>query len=354
MSVRDDVITNAEIDDDSELPPLQRQAIEWLMLLRTKTLSDTETRAFADWLSSDISHAEAFAKAEDLFGMMSQTVQMPKPAVKLEPVISPVPAFTLSKHPSRLGRHWFAVPLGLAVSGLLAVNLGLAEQGYWWDALTSDYHTATGEQRRITLADGSEVLLNTDSAVSVRYDQSIRRIVLHHGQARFMVVADAARPYQVEAGELAVRALGTVFDVYRQANDDIDVFVEEHAVAASLLSQEQKTGNNLSATKIKQGEQLRYGHDSRKLDVAKPADSELSNAWTQHQVIVDDRPLAELIAEIERYRPGRVFLRDNDLKNLRVSGLFSMADPDVALDKVANILKLRQTRIAGRWVILHR
>lgn len=350
MSVREDFLIDS--DDDSDLPPLQRQAIEWLMLLRTKTLSDAETRSFADWLSSDIRHAEAFAKAEDLFCVMSQAVQMPKAAVKVEPIMRPLstPVPSLSKQP----RHWLTVPMGLAAAWLLAVNLGLTEQTHWWDALTSDYHTATGEQRRITLADGSEILLNTDSAVSVNYDQSIRRINLHHGQARFIVAADATRPYQVEAGELSVRALGTVFDVYRQANDDIDVFVEEHAVAASLIRQEDNTGNNIPATRIKQGEQLRYGHDSHKLDAARPADSELSNAWTQHQVIVDDRPLAELIAEIERYRPGKVFLRDNDLKTLRVSGLFSMADPDAALDKVANILKLRQTRIASRWIILHR
>ena len=84
------------------------------------------------------------------------------------------------------------------------------------------------------------------------------------------------------------------------------------------------------------------------------ADSQLSGVWQQRRVIIKDRPLAELVAEIERYRPGRIFLGGTNLNNLRVTGLFSLADPDASLAKVRKILGLKETRLGSLWVLLHR
>jgi transmembrane sensor len=80
--------------------------------------------------------------------------------------------------------------------------LVVPSQSQLFDRYFSDYHTGTGEIRDIRLADGSHVLLNTDSAVSVDYQAAKRQIILHHGQARFSVAQDVQRPFEVQADKL--------------------------------------------------------------------------------------------------------------------------------------------------------
>ncbi len=341
-------------NDEANLPPLQQQAIEWLLRLRTHELTEAETREFADWLSYDLSHANAFANAEDLFDVMTQAVQLkaaestPKPnGVRGLPVTAAI-SLPSKRRPNR----WLAVPLTLAAAWMFTITLVLPEQASLWDTYISDYHTGTGEQRTIQLTDGSRLFLNTDTAVSVNYQDTTRQITLHHGQAQFTVGGDKDRPFTVIAGELQVRALGTVFEVYRKVSGDIDISVQEHSVAASLLA----NGNVLQKPPllVQQDQQLRYAHGSGTLDQPETTDTEFSGAWRQRLVIVKDRPLAELVAEIERYRPGRIFLGGGNLSNLRVTGLFSLADPEASLAKVQKILGLKQTHLEPWWVLLHR
>lgn len=90
------------------------------------------------------------------------------------------------------------------------------------------------------------------------------------------------------------------------------------------------------------------------LNKPEPVDGVQTTSWQQRRLFINDRPLAELIAELDRYRVGRIFLSDTRLKNLRVSGMFSLADPDAALDKVRKILVLQETRLGLWWVLLHR
>ena len=336
---------------EANLQPLQQHAIEWLLRLRTRELTEAETRAFADWLSQDAGHAQAFADAEDLFDAMSQAAQMEAEPVPVTLSGANTTA-VVARLPKRRPGRWLAVPLALAATWLFAATLVMPKQISLWDAYFSDYHTGTGEQRSIRLADGSQMLLDTGTAVSVDYQDTSRHVTLHHGQAQFTVTGDAARPFTVSAGELQVRALGTVFDVYRKASGDIHVTVREHAVAARLVAATDAL--QTPTLRIGEGQQLHYVHDRRTLEPPEAIDSGLAGAWRQRLVIIKDRPLAELVAEIERYRPGRIFLGGENLNNLRVTGLFSLADPDASLAKVRAIMGLKETRLGPLWVLLHR
>lgn len=351
--------------DETKLPELKQQAIEWLILLRTHDISEAQTHAFADWLSQDILHAEAFAKAEDVFNSMVVAAQSPRITNTLvsntnEPdnikvtVTGTKQTPPISKISSKRYRRWLAVPLALAATWLFAVALVLPKQAHILDDYLSDYHTKTGEQRNIQLTDGSQILLNTNTAVSVAYQESSRHITLHHGQARFTVAKDVQRPFEVNSGRLIVRALGTVFDVYQQESGEIDVTVQEHAVSARIQN---KVGTNLddqlTQVEVKEEQRLRYDGKNN-LNKPESIDSAQAGAWQQRSLFINDRPLAELIAELDRYRVGRIFLSDAQLKNLRVSGMFSLADPDEALAKVRKILALQETRLGSWWVLLHR
>jgi transmembrane sensor len=397
--------------DQAELPDLTLQAIEWLVRLRSDAMGEAETHAFADWLSEDSRHAQAFAEAEDLFQNLAIAAKTPRviapgltepdttqistrlvptpnnkpPASrplstfkeslrKLIPIMvrRPTEAPVVQAHHEWnqqlavrpepveglvqrfLNKSWLALPLALAAAWLFAVGLVLPKQAHLFDDYLSDYHTHTGEVREIQLTDGSQLLLNTNTAVSVQYQDSIRQITLHHGQARFTVAKDSQRPFEVKSGGLLIRALGTVFEVYRQKAGETLVTVQEHAVAARLQPQNEPAGNAQSApVTVQEGQQLRYGGNGS-LSLPETVDIAQASAWQQHKISLNDRPLGELIAELDRYRVGRIFLADAKLNNLRVVGVFNLADPDTVLKKVCKVLALKETRLGPLWVLLHR
>jgi transmembrane sensor len=349
--------------DQAELPELTLQAIEWLVKLRSNDMDEAETHAFADWLSEDIHHAEAFADAEDLFQNLTIAAKTPRIATTLteanttqistRPIPTPITKTPTRLPASALTKGWLVLPLALAAAWHFAVCLILPKQVNLFDRYLSDYHTNTGEVREVQLADGSHLMLNTNTAVSVAYHDSIRQITLHHGQARFTVAKDSQRPFEVKTGRLLVRALGTVFEVYNPESGETHVTVQEHAVAVRLQPEAELTGSaQLPPITVQEGQQL--GYVGGTLNPPKPTDLAQTSAWQHHKISLNDRPLGELIAELDRYRVGRIFLSDAKLNNLRVVGVFNLADPDAVLAKVCKILALKKTRLGPLWVLLHR
>ncbi|NOS75672.1 MAG: DUF4880 domain-containing protein [Methyloglobulus sp.] len=387
-------------EPEQAMPPKPLQeAIDWLVKLRDESLSEADSHAFADWLTQDIAHAEAFAKAERLFDNMVLAAQLPLSAttnnsketrnkllsptvrqafmplrvhrernqsITVRPESAPqaLPSVVeglnqnaqigqnhlVKTSPQRNYRPWLAIPFALAAAWLFAVTLVLPSQSHLIDRYFSDYHTNTGEIRDIQLADGSHILLNTDTAVSVDYQTNKRQITLHHGQARFTVAKDAQRPFEVQTDKLHVRALGTVFDIYKKAADDISVTVQEHSVAAWVQTENQ---GQPTQVKVQEGQQLTY-HVDGTLQPPSTIDLAQASAWQQRRLFINDRPLSELIAELGRYRVGRIFLADAQLLNLHVTGVFSLDNPDEVLARVRKILSLQETRLGSWWVVLHR
>lgn len=343
--------------DDAKIPELKQQAIEWLVRLRADDMTEAEMGAFADWLARDYRHAEAFGYAEDLFDDMVLAV-MPgsQPEADAGNIARMTSAAGMRKNrqanqASVRYRRLLPVLLSLAAVWLFAVILVMPDNSHPLDRLLSDFHTETGEFRNIQLADGSEVLLNTNSAVSVDYGESKRVVTLHHGQARFTVAKDLHRPFEVKAGDLRARALGTVFEVYRSDADEVSVTVQQHAVRVDINGLEQKTP--AAALTVQAGQKLRYRLDGA-LPQLEPVELDQAGAWQQHRLSINDRPLSELVAELNRYRVGRVFLADPQLSKLRVTGVFSLDHPDQIVDSVSDVLGLKQTRLAGWWILLHR
>lgn len=347
--------------DEPNLPELNQQAIDWLIKLRADDISDQDMHGFADWLSQDAAHAAAFAEAEDTYNDMidagislrqklgesigaEKTKSTPnsKPAIAVNPAIS-----------RRQTKRWLAIPLTMAAALLIAVLGVMPKQAHLFDAYLSDYHTGTGELRDITLADGSRLLLNTNSAVSVDYQDDLRVIDLHHGQVRFTVAKDSKRPFEVHSGGLSVRALGTVFEVYNQATGDVRVTVQEHAVSARFLAGDSPRLTDNPAVVINEGQQLHYQGGNR---LPKPQNSDISqlSAWQQQKLFINDRPLSEAVAELNRYRNGRIVVPDANLNHQRITGVFALSDSDEALHTLSTALALQSTRLGPWWVVLHR
>lgn len=197
-------------------------AIDWLVLMRSGAVGTETQRAFECWLQENAVHRQAYAEAEALWASAAQALKQSHPMT--------VPAGTSASAKTAVRRAWRP---GLAAAASVLIG-GI----FVWTALVprmlSDYSTGPGEQKHVVLADGSRVLLNTDSAISLDWSVDRRRIVLLKGEAEFNVAKDSRRPFVVAAGNVSVRALGTIFDVYKKTSDAIDVSVSEHTVAVDL------------------------------------------------------------------------------------------------------------------------
>ncbi len=342
-------------EDEPTLPEMQQQAIDWLVLLRADRLDEKDMYAFADWLSRDHRHPEAFAAAEDLFNDMviaantAEIVPLALDPIGNTAAVRPGPGQRRSKSRKREG---WRIAWALAACWILAVILVMQPPSRLLTAYFSDYHTETGEWREVALSDGSRLLLNTHSAVSVSFDDEHRQITLHYGQVRFTVAKEPNRPFEVAVADLKVRALGTIFTLSSLDAGESSVIVQEHAVSVRIQSGSNSEDAGNDQVKVQQGQQLRH-QSGTALRQPEPVELEQATAWQSRRLVINDRPLGELIAELNRYRAGHIFLSGADLTKLRISGVFSLDHPDSTLDTVQAVLGLKQTRLGNWWVVLH-
>ena len=181
--------------------------------------------------------------------------------------------------------------------------------------LQSDYHTATGEQRQIVLADGSKILLNTDSAVAVDVKNTVRKVRLLRGEAFFEVAHAPQRPFWVEAGVARARVTGTAFSVGRD-DDKVTIAVAQGRVETST------EGNPGRITPLTAGESARY--QDQQLAGVQHIDVQKALAWRQGQLVFVQATLADVVAQINRYRPGLMLITDEQLKTARLQRCFRL------------------------------
>jgi len=233
--------------------------------------------------------------------------------------------------------------------------------------LGETYHTELGEQRRLRLADGSTVMLNTQSKLRVRFDGAERRLFLDYGQAWFQVAKDAQRPFRVFVGKDEVRALGTAFDVRREG-ERATVTLEEGRVAifrdASSQPLPVSTAASGASSKLVAGPVapaviLSPGDEARLAPALAPTVAAVDlahvQAWRTERVILESTPLGEAVEEFNRYGGPRLVLADPDLTNLPVSGVFHTDRPQAFAEAVATSFPVRATTVGdGQIVLAHR
>ncbi|MGV6473175.1 FecR family protein [Azotobacter vinelandii] len=325
---------------DTRNDNLLEQALEWCVLLQDPDAGPEERAGFAAWLETSEAHRQAWRRAEEVWRRLDPVAERlasgagPSPdRLAATPAVAPVRPQALKPAFRRKTRALRA----LAAMLLLGAILGWRYDPAW----LADYRTAVAEQREWRLEDGSLIRLAPDSALDVDYGTARRRIRLHRGEAWFRVAADPARPFVVESATGHTQALGTAFDI-RRRGDRVRVLVSEHQVQVSLDRQRQR---------LEPGQALTYDADGfspvRNVDVA----NEL--AWQNQRLVFQDAPLAQVLAELQRYMPGRLQLTDSTLGSLSVTAVFDTRQPRQALESLADVLALRLTRI-GPWLTLVR
>ena len=318
----------------TEITDLSDQAIDWIIRLNSDKVTEQDRLLAAQWLNRSPSHRKAFSEAEQLMLDMGEVMG----AVKLVQ-IEPQP---INVKRARYTGHWLRT---LAVASILFVlTLPLTGLNDRW---FSDYYTAVGEQKTVTLADGSQVMLNTDTAISVAFSATGRKLTLKHGQAVFHVAADRDRPFEVATDIAVVKALGTVFEVTEQSQTT-RIAVQEHAVSVKGLHDKDYT----EKARINAGQQAFFDQKSGLQSII-AVDTNQSTAWQRGKLVFKNQPLKEVVAELDRYVHGRIAIVDAQLADLRVSGVFPINDPTATMTMIEQILPVNVTRITPWLTLLH-
>ncbi|MCY1264052.1 FecR protein [compost metagenome] len=284
----------------SELGRIREEAADWLLRLED---SSAQTLAeFEAWRGADPRHAQVFEQIQRLW-------QALQPAPK--------------RRPPRA----VALALALAIPALLL--LGQAPAVRPWLA---DQRSGSGEIRRIELEDGSYLMLNSNSAVNIRYDGRQRRIELVAGEVLAEVRRDPlGRPFLISDRDGEVRALGTRYLV-RQDDDGSRAAVLESKVSVSSADAVQT---------LNAGEQARF--DAGRIGPVQAVTAETA-AWSRNQLVFHDRPLGEVLAELQRHRHGLIWSSGDALESLRFTGVLPLADSDAALRLLEASLPIRLER----------
>jgi len=256
-----------------------------------------------------------------------------RPRLVALPSMRPTASVPAQRGPSR--RRFLYAAAGIAAVAAPASVL-LTRPG-----LFADHATAVGERRTIALDDGSKVELAGSSSLSVHFAADLRRLVLHEGEAFFNVVRDPARPFVVDTASGRTRALGTAFDI-KMSDPLVTVAVTEHSVLVSA--------NGAEPVTVNEGQMVRYGPN--RTGTVRDADLDQVEAWRHDRLIFRDTPLGEVVADLERYRGGRIVMTDAALHRLLVTAVFDAGKADAAIDTIADTLPIRVRRLANLLVVL--
>jgi len=309
-------------------------AIDWMVKLQSGAATEQEREACRRWRAAEARHELAWQRLQSLSERVSTL-----PSALAHGSIGD--ANNRHRHNRRFVVKSLCVAIGV---GLLAAG---GNEIMPWRTLMADYATKAGERRRVLLADGTTVELNTATAIDAAYDEQSRLVRLHRGEVLITTSKEnnrAYRPFVVHTRLGQARALGTRFQL-RDSEAGMQVAVFEGAVEFKPTG----TSGTAGAIRIDAGRQGLFDRQGL-IGSLSPANEE-GVAWTDGYIVADRMPLGELVAELDRSMPGKLRC-DPAIAGLTISGVFPLDQPARILAAIARTLPVQIDTFTSYWVTL--
>jgi transmembrane sensor len=294
----------------------RQAAADWIVRLRATDLSEADALAFDAWIS-----APDNARAYDAALAVDREF-----AVNAAQVVQGL----AERRPAKPARRGVFIGFGAAAAAA-AVAVVVAPQ--FGSPKTETYATRHGEQRTITLADGSRLDLNAGTRLTVTLARDVRRVVLDEGQAVFDVAPDHRKPFVIAAGDRIVRVVGTQFDVRRR---DGKLAV---TVASGTVEVRPAEGAPGQSYRLRPGHRLEHeeGQPGVKVSAAEPAEV---LGWRAGRLVYRGQPLSEVVADLNRQFATPLRIEDADLGRTPISGVLVLDDQDAVIRRLALLVPI--------------
>jgi transmembrane sensor len=303
------------------------QAAEWIERRDRDEWNETDRLALDAWLAQSPAHRAAFWRLEAAWKDTNRLTAF-KPALRPRREAKPAA--------SRIVFKSVAAAVFVAACGIGAAT-------YMTTPDWKTYSTTIGGREILTLGDGTKIELNTDSSVRVAQTASARHVWLDKGEAYFDVTHNAARPFTVTVGDRRITDLGTKFVVRRETQQmkvavlDGRVQLEEKNGHAAVLTR----GDIVVAT---------AGRLVRSHAPAKQIESDLG--WRTGVLVFDDRTLADVADEFNRYNTRKLIVTGNAAQT-RIAGTFRADNIDAFANTAHRVLGLKVERRGQEILISH-
>lgn len=292
-------------------------AAAWLIRLNEADTTELRAELRAEhrrWLARDAGHQMAWNKVSVAWSVADGSRPTTMAAWPMPESTGNVHALPVQSKRKRLP---VAAMLAAACAALAIVLPQLQDFG-------ADHSTATAEIRTVTLADGSSVSLGAKSAIAVEITAGTRSVKLLSGRAFFDVARDVNRPFTVQAGEAAVTVLGTAFDV-GLSDEAVSV-----AVKRGLVGVRYDEGVTHIGEQVAPGSELVIRRGSGVATRQSVPVGEIGS-WSDGRLFVENATIADVVAELRRYHRGWILLGDDQIGQLRVTGIYNLHQPEQAL-----------------------
>jgi len=336
-----------------DLKIIEEEAALWVARLDARgELTGADLTALKKWVSQSAQHREAIDRMSSLWGGFNILDEM-NYADEDETVIIHRPVW---KNPSK----WLAV--GAIAATLLIVSLiGVFDNTHeaQLEVYAGHYITAVGQQETISLADGSKVILNTNSEIKIDLRQSVRNIYLIKGEAHFEVASDANRPFLVHAQGGIVKAVGTAFTVFLRKKA-VEVTVSEGVVALFPQSGgtvfDEATGfvaaNVAPVAALTAGQNAVFSKDVESMTRMSDEALDRKLLWRGGFIAFAGEPLVTVVADVSRYTDMVIEIDDPSLEQLPIGGYFKVGEVEGMFEALEGAFGVRVERVSPTHVRL--
>lgn len=343
-----------EFPNNPNKEQIEDQASVWIARL-DRQLTPAEQQELQQWLAASETHRKVLFEMATLWDKMDSLARLAD--------LFQAPA----KKPANKLRYYGAV----AASLLLAVvffgsnvttqlpSLFMASQQSPSAILDGVYETAIGEHSNVNLPDGSQLVLNTNSRVTVKYSEGHRLFFLERGEINIEVAHDKARPLSVIARNKVVQAVGTAFNVRIYNDKEVALLVTDGKVLVAKNTSAKTIDTIIperlptSSLAISKGEKILLGAREEKIAKVDENDIATSLSWRQGNLVFRGETLEQAVREINRYTPVQFEIGDERIKQERIAGLFKAGDVDGLLAALEQNFDISHERINNNKIRLY-
>lgn len=319
-----------QIIDDNMLD----EATEWFVRMRGDDISRQRCDDFVQWISQSPRHQAAYAQIGGFWDGLS--------------VLQVAKTYKASNS-NFISRNWSPRAIAASIAFLI---MSITAYNYSGILLMDSHSTKVGELADIILADGSHLVMNTNSQVSIDLQDDKRIVYLKSGEVFFDVARDEDRPFYVETSGGLVRVLGTKFNI-RQRGSSSDVTVLEGAVGVVDYGRIKDDLKALSLDEtLSPGQKFTLGNDAM-ANIAVAVDSGVVLAWRDRKLIYNGESFRALVADINRYFDAEIRIGDPTLNDIEVVAILKIEDRAATLKALETTFNVTARPVSKDLIYLY-